>query len=195
MGRKPAFEREAAIQSALLVFWRLGYDMTSLDLLLNEMGIKLSSFYNSFKSKEALFMEVLLYYRQSMGRERLNILNSDEISGKEALVQFFDHLVYSSSKKGYPPGCFMMKTAVNLLRPDSTVGNEVANSIRNVERGFANALERGKKANQFIKSLDVEHASRILLTTSYGISVLSRTKKSKKELFDTAQALVGMFLR
>jgi len=190
MARKVAFDRETALQAALLEFWRDGYDKTSLEQLLKGMGIQLSSFYNSFKSKENLFSEVLKYYRTSLGLERLRILTNEELTGKESLLGYFDHLVFRSSKKGYPPGCFMMKTAVNLTDPASPVGQEVATSIHNIEKGLTNALERGRRDGSFPKSMKTLETARILTAAAYGISVLSRTKKSKKELFATAQALV-----
>jgi len=192
MGRKAAFDREAALQEALKAFWWDGYDKTSLEDLLKCMGIKTSSFYNSFESKEALFFEALQYYRQNIGSVRIGILNSPNIGGKEALLKYFDHLVFHKGEQDFPSGCFMMKTAVNLTNPDSKVGKEVSNSIANLEKGFSAALFRGQESGDFSKKLDIENSARLLVAAAYGVSVLSRTKKSKKELLSTAHALVDM---
>jgi TetR/AcrR family transcriptional repressor of nem operon len=191
MGRKCAFDKEKAIQGALGAFWRDGYDKTSLEDLLSSMGIKTSSFYHSFESKESLFFEVLQHYRQSLGRERLNFLTAEDVPGREALLKYFEHLV-TRNNKGMPSGCFMMKTAANLTDPNSTVGKEVSISISNVEKGFQKALLRGISEKQIRKDINVEDSAQLLLAVAYGLSVLSRTKKSKKDLLSTAHALIDM---
>lgn len=192
MGRKPAFNKEEAIQGALRAFWIHGYDKTSLEDLLGAMGIKTSSFYNTFQSKEALFFEVLQYYRQSLGSQRLNYLRDKDLSAREALLKYFDHLVYHSDRTGYPSGCFMMKTAANLSDPDSTVGREVTIAITNLRKGFEVALQRGIQSKELRKDLNVEESAKLLMTAAYGLSVLLRTKISKKELLSTAHALIDM---
>lgn len=191
MGRKCAFDRESAVHEALKAFWRDGYEKTSLEDLLKCMGIKTSSFYNSFESKESLFFEALKYYRQSMGRARLNYLTDESLSCEEALLKYFDHLIYNQAKHDLPPGCFMMKTAATLSNTDSSVSKEVSNSIANLEKGFQAALERGQKQQEISKKINAEDFAKLLVAAAYGISVLSRTKKSKKELLSTAHALVN----
>jgi len=192
MGRKIAFDRDEALAAALKAFWLDGYDKTSLEDLLSAMKIKNSSFYNTFESKEALFLEAVQSYRRGMGFHRLNLLRSTEVGGKEALLQYFDHLIFrDGARDGLPPGCFMMKTAATLLDPTSKVGHEVATSIANLEKGFGTALERGIQNRDFPPTLDVESMSRLLLSTAYGLSILARTKKSRNELLATAHYLIN----
>lgn len=192
MGRKCAFDKEEAMQGALRAFWIHGYDKTSLEDLLAAMGIKTSSFYNTFESKEALFFEVLQYYRQHLGRQRLDYLRDANLPAREALLKYFDHLVYISEKTDYPSGCFMMKTAANLSDPNSNVGREVSNAVANLQKGFEVALQRGIQSKELRKDLNVEESAKLLMTAAYGLSVLLRTKISKKELLSTAHALIDM---
>ena len=195
MGRKCAFDRESALQGALGAFWQDGYDKTSLEDLLSSMKIKTSSFYHSFESKEALFFEVLQYYRQSFGRERLSYLLSEDISGVEALRKYFEHLIFRNGKSDFPAGCFMMKTAANLSDPESNVGREVANSISKLEAGFESALQRSLAAKEIKKDIDIKATAKLLMSVAYGLTVLSRTKKSKKELLNTANAFIDMLVK
>ncbi len=192
MARKPDFDRELCLQQALKAFWWHGYDKTSLEDLLGVMGIKTSSLYNSFGSKEKLFFEALKYYRLKVGGVRISILHSEDIGGKEALFKYFDHLITRNGDQFFPPGCFMMKTAVSLTDPDSAVGKEVMSAISNLEKGFETALKRGQNNSEFSKSVDVAGMARVFVTEAYGISVLTRTKKSKKELLQTASTLIEL---
>ncbi|MBV1934422.1 MAG: TetR/AcrR family transcriptional regulator, partial [Parvibaculaceae bacterium] len=62
MGRPAQFNRNNALQVAMDEFWRHGYEATSVKSLSEILGITRSSFYNSFGSRDALFIEALALY-------------------------------------------------------------------------------------------------------------------------------------
>lgn len=190
MGRKASFDRNEALRGALKCFWLDGYDKTSLEDLLRAMEIQTSSFYNSFGSKEDLFVEAVQYYRREMGARRIALLKETE-GGKQALLKYFDKLVTPIESKGdYPPGCFMMKTAAGVVDPSSQVAKEIETAVRNLENAFATALERGIALGEFPKTMNTQTIARLLTAQAYGLSVLVRTKKTKKELLETTHSLI-----
>ena len=63
MARPKEFEPEQALDAAMNVFWRLGYEHTSLDALMQEMGIARQSLYDTFGDKRALYLRALAHYR------------------------------------------------------------------------------------------------------------------------------------
>ena len=64
MARKKEFDPDQALAKAMAVFWRLGYENASLELLLREMGIAKQSLYDTFGDKRGLYMKALAYYRR-----------------------------------------------------------------------------------------------------------------------------------
>src|SRR6202162_4930231 len=64
MPRKKEFDPDKALAKAMAIFWRLGYENTSLELLLREMGIAKQSLYDTFGDKRGLYMKALAYYRR-----------------------------------------------------------------------------------------------------------------------------------
>jgi len=193
MGRKSTFDRERALQSALKCFWLDGFDKTSLDDLLRSMGIRTSSFYHTFQSKEALFLEALHYYRQQIGARRIGVLRNESMPGHLALENFFRLLIMDQHPLGYPSGCFMMKTAAGLIDPASTVGREVNQAIRNLEGAFVAALSRAIASGHFKADLDVRSSAGLLLAQGYGISVLIRANQDKREVLKSALSLIEHF--
>lgn len=192
MGRNVSFDREKALRAALKSFWLDGFDNTSIEDLQKSMQIKTSSFYNTFKSKEDLFCEALDYYRKHIVVQRQTLLRAEFSNGKEALLKYFHHLIYHKGRDNFPSGCFIMKTAAGQIAPESRVGREVWRSIRLLEDGFTVALSRGQKQGHFPTALKLKTAARLLVSQAYGISVLSRTKKAKRELLHTAYAVVEL---
>src|ERR1700676_3895943 len=65
MARTKEFDPEQALQVATEVFWRLGYEHTSLDILMREMGIARQSLYDTFGDKRALYLKALHHYRDA----------------------------------------------------------------------------------------------------------------------------------
>lgn len=68
-GRPRSFDKEAALDRAMEVFWRLGYEGASMADLTAAMGIASPSLYAAFGSKEALFRLALEHYSATEGRE------------------------------------------------------------------------------------------------------------------------------
>src|SRR5882757_8313605 len=66
-GRPRSFELDKALDSALQVFWRKGYEGASLSDLTTAMGINRPSLYAAFGDKEALFRKVLDRYAEGPG--------------------------------------------------------------------------------------------------------------------------------
>src|ERR1700748_1008212 len=67
IGRPREFDREAALQAAMLVFWRKGFSAASMNDLCEAMGIRSPSLYAAFGSKEALYLEAIDHYVRTIG--------------------------------------------------------------------------------------------------------------------------------
>ena len=66
-GRPRSFDRDAALQAAMRVFWREGYQGASIADLTGAMGIAPPSLYAAFGDKRALYLEALALYGETMG--------------------------------------------------------------------------------------------------------------------------------
>ena len=67
IGRPRAFDRDAALEAAMLVFWRKGFSAASMNDLCDAMGIRSPSLYGAFGSKEALYLEAIDHYVRTIG--------------------------------------------------------------------------------------------------------------------------------
>ena len=88
IGRPREFDREAALQAAMLVFWRKGFAATSMNDLCDAMGIRSPSLYAAFGSKEALYLEAMEHYVKTVGPTIWDKLGASERArrrGKDAV--------------------------------------------------------------------------------------------------------------
>ena len=117
MPRPKAFDPDAALQKAMHVFWERGYEATSVQDLVEGMGINRFSLYSTFGNKHQLFVTVLERYCATIGANLVGDLEHSA-AGLTAIRQFFTRLVdFFASAKGWR-GCLMTNTAVELAPHD-----------------------------------------------------------------------------
>lgn len=107
MGRQKEFDSAKALEKAMKLFWKKGYDNVSLKDLLSEMQILNGSFYNTFGSKKEVFFESLKFYRDTVVKERLTALKGQKTL-KQGLEVYFSMLFEAFSDKQAPNGCLLL---------------------------------------------------------------------------------------
>src|SRR5688572_27210770 len=107
-GRPRAFDRDAALTRATHLFWRKGFEATSIADLTEAMGIGSPSLYAAFGSKEALYVEALHHYGENY--EPL-VWDAFRAAGtaREAVMSYLldSAAVLTGSVADNPPGCMV----------------------------------------------------------------------------------------
>jgi TetR/AcrR family transcriptional repressor of nem operon len=107
-GRPKAFDEGEVLAAALNYFWEHGYSNASLDNLLIVMGIKKSSLYHTFGSKEELFSRTLELYR----KETLSYLNTlkKDIGPKATMLMLTELTLKELQETGNVKGCLLVNS-------------------------------------------------------------------------------------
>lgn len=113
-GRPRQFAPGDALQKAMTVFWRKGFEATSLDDLLAAMGLSKSSFYACFGSKQALYDEAIRAYAESFFESMGDMARSaaDPMAAVQAI------LTAMADTEGGSEGCFVVNTVTELALHD-----------------------------------------------------------------------------
>src|SRR5215813_5237730 len=106
MARRIEFDYEGAIDKATRVFWKKGYSNTSLRDLLKAMGIGEGSFYNTVKSKKALYLQCLKHYSDTVSRRRLEAFLSGP-TVQDGVRAFFRNVLDELEEPGTPRICML----------------------------------------------------------------------------------------
>ena len=115
MVRPREFDRDAALDRAMQVFWAKGFAATSTEDLVAAMGIGRQSLYNAFGDKQALFARALERYLDCTTRDRLRRYET-ALPPKEAILQFFAEIIDHSINDRKRKGCFLVNSALRSRR-------------------------------------------------------------------------------
>ncbi|SJM68773.1 TetR/AcrR family transcriptional regulator [Gulosibacter sp. 10] len=105
-GRPRSFDRDAALDRAIRLFWRKGYEATSVRDLSEELGIGQPSLYNAFGSKRALFDEAIRVYDQAYG-DFMNAAIREEATAVGAMRRILTEAPGRYTRRGLPRGCLL----------------------------------------------------------------------------------------
>ncbi len=143
IGRPKSFDKDEVLQKAMEYFWEHGYDKSSLNKLLNVMGIKKSSFYQTFESKEHIFRLCLELYTKS-SKEYLFSLKEKK-GGKGVLL----HIVYSTIKElketGRVKGCLLMSSGSECYISHPHFNELIRYEFKTFQKLFCQFIEMGQK--------------------------------------------------
>ncbi|MFJ2867598.1 TetR/AcrR family transcriptional regulator [Kitasatospora sp. NPDC087314] len=190
MARTKEFDPDAVLQAALELFWRRGYEATSMADLVEELGIARASIYATFGSKHELFLRALERYGEQADPRLLVELSQPGpvLPAVRAVVRRYAE---GSAQDGLKRGCFVTNTAVELAPHDPAAARRVEASLSHVETALTAALVRAEAQGELPAGRDPRALARMLLVLMQGMRVLGRTADGAARVRDAAeQALV-----
>lgn len=179
MPRKKQFAVDDVKQKAMLAFWDQGYRGTSLQDLVETMGINRASLYDTFGDKYALFIETLHNYNDTYAKPFFTRLRKTN-SPRQAIIALFDEICDGISKGEEQNGCYIINTALEMSPHDAKVSKIVNRTFAYVERNFfRKMIEQGQASGEISRAVIPTTTSRTLLSLLIGLRVLSRNRPEK----------------
>jgi AcrR family transcriptional regulator len=185
MARARVFDVDAAIKIATDMFWRRGYERTSLSDLTDAMGITPPSFYHAFGSKEGLFRQVLLHYaatRLQTAEDALDCATARDVA-EQMLTRFAE--LYTDPL--CPPGCLAANCSLAGGLPEGTMESELATMRRARRHRLRRRFERAKASGDLPKTANAEALARYLMTVGWGMAADARSGATRADLLRTVQ--------
>lgn len=179
-GRPNIFKDNEVILKAQEIFWKKGYNATSLSDLSKATGAGAGTLYNTFKGgKKELFKKSLQQRREDLNKFKIKIGNSD--NPIELIKEFFISAA-SEPKDNHLRGCIVANTIVEMTFIDDELENEAIEILKETEKLYTQTiLEEQKKGN--IKSeITASILGKYLITVWCGINTLRRVYPDKEIL-------------
>ena len=171
MARPRSFNPEEALDLARDVFWRKGFQGTSLDDITAATGLAKPSLYAAFGDKNALFLKVLVRYHERIVANAERILNEGP-SARDTIERWLTGFVPFCSGVRGSRGCLSINTAADGASDQKEVRKSVARFNRKLEELLKNRL-RADRA-QFSDGFDPDSAADTIMAIYSGLMVLAK---------------------
>jgi TetR/AcrR family transcriptional repressor of nem operon len=180
-GPDKRFDRDEALKRAMELFWYQGFEGTSLNQLLEHMGIGRQSLYDTFRDKKSLFLEALgLYFRQRI--ELMTRVLRRPGSPLGNLEEWFESLPRQADESK-PCGCFIGNSLAELGFTDPEMGRILRGYLERMESCFMEVLREAKRAGEISSDAPIKDLAKMLVVTTHGIALLSKVQPGR-ELMD-----------
>ena len=180
-GRPRAFDEQTVLDRAMELFWRDGYAGTSLQALLDHMGISRQSLYNAFGDKKKLYLACLDRYVERRTNAMLAELEAPG-AGFEAVRTFFERLASEKRRQSEPPRtCLIGRSCVELSADDAAVRERVQQHMCRVYDAFRNALRTSVERGE-VEALEPDAVARHLTATLQGLGIMARSGVAPEDL-------------
>lgn len=178
-GRPREFDLDEALKRAMELFWRQGYEGTSMADLTRELGITRPSLYAAFTSKEALFLKALDLYEARAGYREAALNAPTAKAYARALLEGAADL---HGDKSNPPGCLGVQGALACAPQSDTIRLELIQRRKTGEKIIRDRLKRAKAEGDLPAEADPADLARYLSIIIYGITVQAAGGATRKEL-------------
>jgi len=190
-GRPRNFDRTAALEKAMYLFWNQGFDCTSMPDLVREMKINSPSIYAAFGSKEKLFLEAVEHYAEA---EKEPIWGKFEgnVSAFDAICSMLVASANAFTRSDKPNGCLVILGALTAEGGNQSVRAELqtrrAVCLKLIEGRLKRAIEEGELRAE----IDTQGLATFFLSVQQGMSVQARDGSSREALLAAAEfAMAG----
>jgi AcrR family transcriptional regulator len=182
---------DEALERATEVFWTRGYEATSVQDLVDALGVNRASLYGTFGDKAQLFSAVLdRYGRQVNGLVERAL--APPASGTEAVRAWFQELILRVTQPGGPRGCLFIGSVSSCTTAPDPLRERVVAAVRASTDRLQEALARDPEiaARENVRTL-----ARFFAAQGHGLAVMARAGVRRHELEAAAEVALRVLER
>ena len=184
MPRTKQFDETEILEKATALFWKQGYHATSIQNLVDHLGINRASIYATFGDKNKLYESAVKAYR-TKSREQLEQSLAKFDSAKEAIKTLFYMGVKESFADKDAKGCFMINCTSEYLPLHQHIITELVDNKNSFEQLIGHRLQKGKDNGEFSQELAIPETASYLFTFFSGLKISAKIQKERKAFFKT----------
>lgn len=194
-GRHRSFDKDNALEKAMLVFWKNGYPGTSLSDLIGVMGINKSSLYAAFGNKEKLFNQAVELYLNKHGVIHSAELFKTKFSLQERIRNYLLSTAKMITNSNLPKGCFICHSTSEMAGASLPENSAARISTINQQTILTlnNFFEKEQQLGNLIVGNSPKTLANYLLTLQFGLAVSARNGSSMEELKEIINLSIGQF--
>jgi AcrR family transcriptional regulator len=186
-GRPLSFDREAALEQAMHVFWERGYEAASIADLTAAMGITPPSLYTAFGDKEKLFLEAIERYALGPGSAGPRAL-AEEPTARGAIQRWLHEAAEELTRPCHPKGCMVVMAATNCSVAAEHVQTALAKRRAGAMAALKARIEQAISSGEVPADTDAQALSNFFSTVYQGMSMQAKDGATHSSLLATVDA-------
>ena len=184
-GRPLSFDREAALNPAMLLFWRHGYEATSLAELTRAMGVTAPSIYAAYGDKKGLFRAAVhRYLTRSQTPAEVIAQAATAAAAARALIE---GAAAAFTGADTPAGCLLASSAIAVSAEADDVREELAAIRREIETALCARIAADMDIGEVPAGADPAVLAAYVMAVIQGLSTLARDGATRAKLQQVAQ--------
>jgi len=188
MGRQLTFNRDEKLKQAMRLFWAKGYEATSMQELVNTLGINRFSLYNTFGDKRTLFLEAMDRYGKSVLQRLMEPLLAPE-AGMSAIFAYLNNLGQGLTMASGDSGCFFQNAVAECGPEDEDIRSQVELTFVQLEGLLEQALRRAVERGELKSLQDPQQGARFIVTHLQGVILLRKATRDSSRVLDSLRFL------
>jgi AcrR family transcriptional regulator len=189
-GRPRSFDRDAALEKAIEVFWAKGYESASISDLTRAMGINPPSLYAAFGDKEQLFLEAIERYQAVRGS---SCPYGDAATAREAFAALLAYMTEELTSNEHPRGCMMIMAAATACSASEELQSRLACSRAEQHAYMKARIERGIAEGDVPAGTDAGALTDFYVTIISGMALQAKDGATRERLLATAEQAMSVF--
>lgn len=183
-GRPREFDKEQALDTALRMFWRYGYEGTSISALAEAIGVTVPSLYLAFGNKNNLFMQAVEHYSHYSAKLYDDAFRQK--SAREVALGILLGEVELVAGGDTPVGCLLVQSALATSPGSEAVQQAMAGLRRQAEAEVADRFERAGREGDLPSGWDPRALASYIMTVASGMAVQAKGGVSREDLLRVA---------
>ncbi len=182
MARTKEFNKAEILEKAKQLFWKQGFHATSIQNLVDHLGINRASIYDTFGGKNELYEAAFLAYREenlTFMQQRLSKFDSV----KKALKSLFREIIKIAIDDKDRKGCFVINCTTEYLPKHESILVELVSNKGAFQEIISKSLQEGKSKGEIDSKLNIKDTSAYLFSLLSGLQISAKVKSNKTELF------------
>lgn len=191
MARTKDFDEADVLTKAIRLFWQKGYNGTSMQDLVDALGISRSSLYDTFGDKRKLYLKALESYKQTEAANRAKIFDKS-IPARTAIRHLLDFIILDQISDKQHKGCFLINCAVETSPKDKQVNAILCENDREIENALHEVIQRGQNSGEITGRYDAKTIARFIFNNIVGMRVSGKLATDKSMFEDTIQLTMSV---
>ncbi|ENJ3506082.1 TetR family copper-responsive transcriptional repressor ComR [Salmonella enterica] len=192
-GRPKVFDREAALDKAMTLFWQHGYEATSLADLVEATGAKAPTLYAEFTNKEGLFRAVLDRYITRFASKHEAQLFCEEKSVESALEDYFTEIAACFTSTDTPAGYFMINTSATLAASSRDIARTVKSRHAMQEQTLIQFLRQRQERGEIPAHCNPQALAEYINCILQGMSISAREGATFEQLMQITRTTLRIW--